>query len=460
MRPRQPLLPPNRSWLGDLRILILATFTPLSVALAAEPLQLRGHGGPVRSITVSDDGGAALSGSFDYSLIHWRLGADIPEIAHRFLDHEAAVNDAAFAAGGLAVTASDDRTVGLFDLAKGVLIARLSGHEAKVVDVAVSPDGLLAASASWDRTARVWDLAARREVAVLKGHRGNVNAVAFAGPGQIYTASYDGTIRLWDIGTSTALRTLYRHGWGINALQVLPDGNLLFGAIDGTVAVLDAASGEKIKVLQPHTGPVLTVAVWPRHGLAAAGGADGFLRVWRLDTWELMHEYDDPHGPIWSIAISGDGKTVFHAGLDDFVIGWQINPELAFEPVASKFPRRFQVSEDMEQGERQFARKCSVCHTLEPDDGNRAGPSLHKLFGRRAGTLPGYPYSAALREADIVWTEETIARLFDEGPDKVTPGSKMPLQRLKSVQERDALIAFLKQATESDGNRPTKGVGQ
>ena len=61
--------------------------------------------------------------------------------------------------------------------------------------------------------------------------------------------------------------------------------------------------------------------------------------------------------------------------------------------------------------------------------------------------MPGYPYSDALLASDIVWTETTVAQLFDEGPDVVLPGTKMPVQRLTSVTRRDDLIRFLKKAT-------------
>ncbi|MEP3304591.1 MAG: c-type cytochrome, partial [Roseibium sp.] len=114
------------------------------------------------------------------------------------------------------------------------------------------------------------------------------------------------------------------------------------------------------------------------------------------------------------------------------------------------FPRRFQVSDTDDPGELQFARKCSVCHTLTPDGGNRAGPTLYGVFGRGAGTLPGYAYSPALLSADFIWDENTISDLFDYGPDVITPGSKMPIQRLKSVEDRDALVAFLKRATDPE----------
>ena len=101
----------------------------------------------------------------------------------------------------------------------------------------------------------------------------------------------------------------------------------------------------------------------------------------------------------------------------------------------------------MSNGERQFARKCSVCHTLLPDGKRRAGPTLYNVFGRRAGTLEGYRYSEALLDSDIVWTAETIGRLFSEGPDLVVPGTKMPIQRMKNEQDRADLITYLEETT-------------
>ncbi len=59
----------------------------------------------------------------------------------------------------------------------------------------------------------------------------------------------------------------------------------------------------------------------------------------------------------------------------------------------------------------------------------RAGPTLHGIFGRRIATAPGYAYSEALKGMDIVWSKETVARLFVVGPNAYTPGAKMPEQR-------------------------------
>lgn len=101
---------------------------------------------------------------------------------------------------------------------------------------------------------------------------------------------------------------------------------------------------------------------------------------------------------------------------------------------------------DPEHGKTLF-RACAFCHTLTPDGGNRAGPSLWKLFGRPAGAVEGYRYSPALKNSGIVWTEESVARLFEIGPDAMTPGSKMPLQTIPSATDRADLVAYLRAAT-------------
>ena len=92
-------------------------------------------------------------------------------------------------------------------------------------------------------------------------------------------------------------------------------------------------------------------------------------------------------------------------------------------------------------------RACVACHALTPDEGPRAGPTLAGLFGRRIASLPDYRYSDALKRMDIVWTPETVARLFEVGPARYTPGTRMPEQTINSAEDRAALMRFLEKAT-------------
>ncbi len=409
---------------------------------------LKGHGGPVRAIVISPDGAEALTASFDYSVIHWRLSPS-PGIASRFQHHDGPVNDVALVPGSrLAVAGSDDMTVDVLDLDSRESVGRLQGHGQKVVAVAVSPDGDMAASAAWDGTARLWDLSALAPGAVLAGHDGNVNDVVFSGDGNsVFTAGYDGTIRQWHIGDGSK-RLVYSHGWGINAVHPAPGGAaLLFGATDGTAGLIDIASGD-VRRLVERDEPIVSLAVSPDGLVAAIGGAEGSIDVFDAGSWRRLNQFENPYGPVWALAIAADGNGLYFAGLDDDVHYWQFRPGRDFEPAIGDYPRRFQVGDDLDPGERQFARKCSVCHTLTPDGASRAGPTLYRLFGRRAGTLEGYPYSEALQRSDIVWTPETLGELFSQGPEHYVPGSKMPLQMMAEERDLEALIAFLQRATE------------
>lgn len=420
---------------------------------ASNPANLIGHGGPIKTVVVNAAGDRALTGSFDYSMIYWDVSGPVPKIIHRFDKHDAAVNAVRFLPGGKrAVSAGDAGIVRLWDLETGKLLHSFTGHTAKVIDLAVSEDGRLLASASWDRTARLWDLETLQPGLVLKGHTGPVNAVVLdqrdGKVTAVYTASYDGTVGQWDIATGEFVRSIYNHGWGINCLRRLPGPKkLLFGSLNGAVGIIDTDTGQVSTVLNPHEGPVLALAVSPDGKLIATGGGDGRVDVFALEPVGLKEQHENPYGPVWGLAFTHDAKRLYYSGLDDFVTLWQIMPRQPFETVESTFPRRFQVRKNMSLGELQFARKCSICHTITRDGGNRAGPTLYGLFGRKAGTVPDYPYSTALRNSSIVWNEETIGQLFDHGPQHVTPGSKMPLQQIEDATKRNALIAYLKAAS-------------
>jgi len=320
----------------------------------------------------------------------------------------------------------------------------------------VSADGRWAASASWDHTARLWDLARLKPGPVLEGHQGPVNAVAFSADGtRVFSASADGTIGVWSAADGSFQRPLLRHGWGINVLARLPGGDrLVYGGLNGSVAMVDGETGATVMELPAHERPVLALTVLEKPGIIAIGGGDGVIRVLRSADGSEIEQYRNPYGPVWALAFAADGTALYYGGLDDFATLWRIAPREPFEAIDSPFPRRFQVrgeaSDRIAAGELQFARKCSVCHTLQADGRNRAGPTLHKVFGRKIGTLEGYPYSEALKKLDIVWTPETLGKLFELGPEVFTPGSKMPLQKMTDTDQRDALIAYLELATESE----------
>jgi WD40 repeat protein len=109
----------------------------------------------------------------------------------------------AFAATGRQIlTASDDGTMRLWDVASGLEVRRLKGYGSRVLSVAVSSDGSRALSGHVDGSVRVWDLENMEEICRLERHRAQVTAVAFAPDGRMaFSGSLDKTVRRWDTMT-------------------------------------------------------------------------------------------------------------------------------------------------------------------------------------------------------------------------------------------------------------------
>ena len=97
-------------------------------------------------------------------------------------------------------------------------------------------------------------------------------------------------------------------------------------------------------------------------------------------------------------------------------------------------------------GQLAFNNACRTCHVVREGD-NRLGPNLHKVVGRKAGSLPGYNYSSAMKEADFVWDETKLDR-FIANPDAIVSGNNMkPFSGIASADDRTKIIAFLQSAS-------------
>jgi cytochrome c len=111
------------------------------------------------------------------------------------------------------------------------------------------------------------------------------------------------------------------------------------------------------------------------------------------------------------------------------------------------------VASDPERGQEFFKNACVACHSLMPDK-NMTGPSLHGIWGRKAGSLPSFKrYSAALKSADIQWTDETLDHWLTD-PKAFIPGNVMVFPGIEKGDQRADLIAFLKAASEGDSKTP------
>ena len=95
---------------------------------------------------------------------------------------------------------------------------------------------------------------------------------------------------------------------------------------------------------------------------------------------------------------------------------------------------------DAAHGQELYESRCGGCHSL---DANRVGPMHRGVYGRKAGSVPDYNYSAGVKASTVIWTEETLDNWLTE-PRAFIPGAKMTFH-LSQKTDRDDVIAYLKQ---------------
>ena len=423
------------------RHLALWSLVLLPLAFNTADAQLRGHGGPVRAVAVSANGAEALSGSFDTSAIRWSLTRNVAEQVMRF--HDAAVNAVAWLPDRRLVTAGADGKIAIWTEGRSAPDRTLDGHAAPVASLALSPDGTMLASASWDRTVRLWPIAGGAP-RVLEGHTQNVNEVAFAADGKaIISAGYDATLRIWPLaGGAPNIVSLPSP---LNAVVAAPDGEIVTAGADGKVYVVGPDGVSRAAIAAAQT-PVIALALSPDGKRIAAAGIRGSVAIIDRATRMVTHTLVGPGLQVWSVAFFPDSRTLLTGGADRMLRRWNAETGEPMDTLIAGAPADPLAAYGDDPGARVF-RACVACHTLTPDEGNKAGPTLWHIFGRRIATLAGYNFSPALKELDIVWTPETVSKLFEIGPAHYTPGTKMPEQTIGSAEDRKALVDFLQKAT-------------
>src|SRR5216683_6757211 len=418
----------------------LLVIVPLGMTTAFA--QLRGHGGPVRALAISSDGQTAVTGSFDSTAIRWSLTRNAAEQVLRF--HADAVNAVVLLRDGRAATAGADGRIAIWTPGNAEPDAVLEGHTAPIAALALSPDGAILASASWDQTVRLWPLAGGVP-RVLEGHTQNVNGVAFAPHGRtLVSVSYDQSVRIWPLsGPSTP--TVVAMPSPLNAVAVGGDGEITAGGADGKLYFLNG-SGAPAGEIAAGPRPVISIAISPDGALMAAAGIGGSVAVIDRKTRDVAGTLVGPGLPVWSVAFLPDSRTLLTGGADNIIRRWDAVTGDPVDPILLETAGDPLAAYAGDHGAEVF-RACVACHTLNAEQANKAGPTLAGIFGRRIATLPGYNFSEGLKRLDIVWTPETVSRLFEIGPSAYTPGTKMPEQRIGSDQDRAALVQFLERAT-------------
>jgi len=93
---------------------------------------------------------------------------------------------------------------------------------------------------------------------------------------------------------------------------------------------------------------------------------------------------------------------------------------------------------------KQIFIKCQACHSVEKGV-NKVGPSLYGIVGTKAGQVPGYSFTDAMKNSGLTWDEATLDKYL-ANPRQTVPGTRMVFSGLPKEQDRQDVFAYLKQA--------------
>ena len=285
--------------------------------------------------------------------------------------------------GKRAVSASDDRTLKVWDLMSGKELQTLSGHSRVVTAVAVTPDGKRAVSASVDQTLKVWDLETGKELRTLAGHSRMVHGVAVTPDGgRAVSASYDKTLKVWDLGSGKELLTLAGHSDRVHGVAATPDGKRAVSACrDGTLKVWDLVSGKELLTLAGHTHWVYGVAVTPDGKCAVSASRDHTLKVWDLESGKALQTLAGHRNRVTAVAVTADGKRAVSASWDKTLKVWDLGSGKVSQTLAgnSNWVTAVAVTPDGK-------RAVSASHDQPPKVWDlSSGKALQTLPGHRRG---------------------------------------------------------------------------
>jgi len=277
-------------------------------SLKAPIMLLQGHKAEVFTMKFSPSGKTLASGSFDKTILLWKVHDDC-ENTMALRGHASAVLEVQWSTGeDFLFSASADKTVGVWDPNVGERIKKCKGHASFVNSCCPARRGpQLIVSGSDDSTVRLWDVRAKGCIDVLDcGFP--VTSVCFSDHSDlVYSSGIDNDIKVWDVRKNQVVMTMEGHTDTVTGMRLSPDGNfLLTNAMDQTVRMWDirpyCQGNRNTKIFQGaqhNFEKTLLKCSWsPDGSKIAAGSADRFVYVWEVNSRRILYKLPGHRGSV------------------------------------------------------------------------------------------------------------------------------------------------------------------
>ncbi|MFO0150880.1 MAG: hypothetical protein ACK525_18900 [Microcystis sp.] len=254
------------------------------------------------------------------------------------------------------ISVSWDRTLKIWDFARGTLINTVEAHDQGILALAVTGNGdYHLATGGFDQTVKLWTLA--RDASNLElnqiflGHLGSIHGLDFAPRWHfLVSGSYDQTLKQWNLEQENEEFSSYDSLGAIYALAVAPNQDFIAAAGgDGTVTLWQLGSGAKIAVLSGNVSSVQSLAIAADSQIIAAGCVDGTVKIWQYDPEKSGHfapirVINAHNGQVTSLVFAEQGQWLFTGGTDGEIKIWLANSQQAIATLSTTNERSSPIS--------------------------------------------------------------------------------------------------------------------
>lgn len=209
------------------------------------------------------------------------------------------------------VAGDDTGRIQVFDVNSRAILKTWKEHQQPVWTTKFSPTELTTImSASDDRTVKLWDLPSGESTTTFVGHSDYVRSGAFM-PGNmsnlLVTGSYDETVRLWDPRVPGRATMVFKHAAPVEAVLPMLSGTQVIAAADNQISILDIVAGKPLQLLKNHQKTVTSLCLASNGTRLISGGLDGHVKVFESSGWNVVHGSKYP-SPILAVNVISSGS--------------------------------------------------------------------------------------------------------------------------------------------------------